>query len=140
MLINRKFFSFGLLFFFFLTISACQDKENNTPANSQPPQTEKTQNNNEKAEVKTSQTLNIEAENFEFNEKKYTVKAGEEVTLNFTSKEGSHGMDIPELDVSVKSSNTVKFTAKKPGEYPIVCNQFCGSGHGGMTATLVVKE
>ncbi|MCM3571127.1 cupredoxin domain-containing protein [Neobacillus mesonae] len=93
------------------------------------------------ANIKTNQNVDIVASNFKFNEDKYYVKARQEVTLKLTSKEGSHGVMIEGLNVSLNKPNgTVKFTPDKPGEYKIHCSVFCGSGHGEMTAALVVVE
>ncbi len=93
----------------------------------------------ETAKVETNQTIDLVAKNFEFNEDEFYVKAGEEVTLNLTSEEGTHGIAIIGLDVTVDQPNgTVKFTPEEPGEYPIACSIFCGAGHGDMTAKLIV--
>ena len=49
-----------------------------------------------------------------------------------------HGFDIKDLDVSVNEPGIVKFTPKEAGEYPIVCNIFCGADHEIMKSKLVV--
>ena len=36
--------------------------------------------------------------------------------------------------------STVRYTFKRPGEYRIICNQYCGLGHQNMFGTIVVKE
>lgn len=91
------------------------------------------------ANVQTNQTVNIVATNFKFNQDKWYVKAGEEVTVNLKSEEGIHGIKIEGLNVEIPTENgTVKFTPDKPGEYKIVCSIFCGAGHEDMIATLVV--
>lgn len=93
----------------------------------------------ETADITPNQTVDIVATNFKFNQEKFYVKAGEEVTVNLTSEEGGHGIAINGLDVSIDEPNgTVKFTPTEPGEYQIVCSIFCGEGHGDMIASLVV--
>lgn len=93
------------------------------------------------ANIQTNQNVDVVATNFTFNEDKFYVKAGEEVTLTLTSKEGAHGITIPDLDVAINEPNgTVTFTPEKPGEYPMACSVYCGAGHGDMSATLVVVE
>ncbi len=89
--------------------------------------------------VETDQTVDIVATNFKFNQDKFYVKAGEEVTVNLTSEEGVHGVFIEGVKAEIKEKDgTVKFTPDKAGEYKIYCSVFCGEGHGDMTATLVV--
>jgi len=88
----------------------------------------------------TTQNLKITATNFKFSKEDYYVKAGQEVTLTLTSKEGVHGLMIDGLDVNIKApGGTAKFTPKKAGDYQIHCNTYCGEGHGNMTATLHVE-
>ncbi|MFJ7732832.1 hypothetical protein ACIQXF_13155 [Lysinibacillus sp. NPDC097231] len=94
--------------------------------------------------VETNQNVNVIGKNFEFHgpkgEKNFFVKAGEEVTLTLKSEEGAHGITVEGLDVSLDKDGTVKFTAEKAGEYNMMCNVFCGAGHGDMTAKLVVVQ
>ena len=90
-------------------------------------------------DVETNQVVDIIATNFAFNQDKWYVKAGEEVTVNLKSEEGIHGIAIEGLNVEIKESEgTIKFTPEKPGEYKIYCNIFCGAGHEDMVSTLVV--
>lgn len=93
--------------------------------------------------VKTNQTIDLIAKNFTFTnaagEDTFYVKAGEKVTINLKTDEGAHGFDIEGLDASIKESNgTVTFTPSEAGEFPIICNLFCGAGHEAMKSTLVV--
>jgi heme/copper-type cytochrome/quinol oxidase subunit 2 len=105
------------------------------------PEEKKEEPKTDETAVKTNQNVDIIATDFKFNEKKYFVKAGEEATLKLTSKEGTHGIMVEGLNVSINKPNgTVKFTPKEAGEYKILCSVFCGAGHGDMTATLVVVE
>jgi cytochrome c oxidase subunit 2 len=83
--------------------------------------------------------LNIEATNFQFNEEKFVVKSGEEVMINFTSKEGVHGLAIDDFNINISDEGKATFTPDKPGEYLIYCSIPCGSGHADMKATLVVE-
>jgi heme/copper-type cytochrome/quinol oxidase subunit 2 len=95
----------------------------------------------ETAKAQPNQNVEIIATDFEFDKKEYVVKAGEEITVTLTSEKGSHGIDIQGMNKTIKAPNgKVTFTPDKPGEYPIVCNVFCGAGHGEMTAKLIVVE
>jgi plastocyanin len=94
--------------------------------------------------VETNQTINLVAKNFSFEgengETTFYVKAGEEVTLNLTNDEGMHGIIINGLDVQLDGEGTVTFTPTEAGEYDLFCSIFCGTGHGDMTASVVVVD
>lgn len=96
------------------------------------------------ANVETNQTINLIAKNFSFDgengEDTFYVQAGEEVTLNLTNEDGIHGIMINELDVRLDEEGTVTFTPEEAGEYAILCSVYCGTGHGDMTASVVVVE
>ena len=86
--------------------------------------------------------IEIVASKFTYEPSTIQVTAGESVRLVIRSKEGTHGFSIPKLHVDVRLAKsgepvTVEFTAPPPGHYPIACSEFCGSGHGQMTAALV---
>ena len=73
------------------------------------------------------------------------VQAGEPVQLLLKSRDVTHGIMIPEVDVSMAIApgdrNPLTFTApEEPGEYPIFCSVFCGADHGSMKGTLVVIQ
>ncbi len=82
--------------------------------------------------------LNIDATNFKFDQEEYRVNAGDTVNLSLTSSEGIHGILVKGLDITLKDGETTSFVAK-PGEYEIICNIMCGSGHSEMISTLVVE-
>ena len=84
-----------------------------------------------------------EAFRFGFSPDPLVVTAGERVRLRVKSRDVEHGMMIPEIDFSstmpVGDAKDVEFIAPaSPGEYPVFCNVFCGTGHGSMKGTLVV--
>lgn len=93
----------------------------------------------EEQSVESNNQLNIKATNFTFDKNEYVVKAGDEVTIKFTSTEGYHSMAIDDFDVHIQGSGEASFTPKKPGRYKIYCNVYCGSGHEQMISTLVVQ-
>ena len=90
-------------------------------------------------EVETSNHLKVSASNFEYDEKEYVVKAGEEVTISLSSVDGYHGLSIDEFGVNIQGQGKATFIPDKPGKYKIHCNVYCGHGHEQMTATLVVR-
>lgn len=105
---------------------------------------EPTSEGEDQAAVETNQKVDIIGKNFEFHgpngEQTFYVKAGEEVTLSLKSDEGLHGITVEGLDVKLDKDGTTKFTPEKAGEFNMVCNVFCGAGHGDMTAKLVVVQ
>lgn len=102
-------------------------------------QTETEKSNQDGSETEGSNNLSIKATNYVFDQDEYVVKAGEKITINFTSEEGYHGLAIDEFDVSIQGNGEATFVPDKPGTYKIHCNVFCGIGHNEMTATLVVQ-
>ena len=90
-------------------------------------------------DLETNNHLKISASNFEYDEKEYVVKAGEEVTISLSSVDGYHGLSIDEFGVNIQGQGKATFTPDKPGKYKIHCNVYCGHGHEQMTATLVVR-
>lgn len=87
-----------------------------------------------------------------FDKPEIRIKAGEPVTVRLTSLDNQHHTDgggqhqwaIDELGVSVVaqplSSNTVTFTAEKPGEYTFYCDICCGGrANPSMTGKLIVE-
>jgi cytochrome c oxidase subunit II len=94
------------------------------------------------ATASAAHEIEIVASKFQYEPSIIQVSAGEPVRLVIRSREGTHGFSIPKLHIDVRLAKTgdpvtVEFTAPPPGRYPIACSEFCGSGHGQMTAALV---
>ncbi len=90
-------------------------------------------------EATSNSNLDITATNFEFDQQEYTVQSGEEVTVNLTNEEGSHGLAIDEFDVNIEGEGEATFTPDEAGEYTIYCSVPCGEGHDDMKSTLIVE-
>lgn len=88
--------------------------------------------------MEVTNEVNIVATDFEFNQDKFVVQSGEEVTITLTNEEGHHGIAINELGVKIEGDGEAVIIPEDPGEYEIYCNIFCGEGHAEMVATLVV--
>jgi cytochrome c oxidase subunit 2 len=71
------------------------------------------------------------------------VPAHHPVTFRLTSMDVTHGFEIAKTNVNTMvvpgyvSQLTYTFTT--PGEYLIVCNEFCGVGHHTMSGKIVVE-
>ncbi len=70
------------------------------------------------------------------------VPAGSTVTFHVTSTDVIHGFQIVGTNVNTMAVPgqvaTVTVEFDEPGEYGIVCNEYCGGGHHGMEGTIVV--
>ena len=88
-------------------------------------------------------TVVIVAMMFAFEPSALRVPAGRPVTFRLTSADVTHGFQI----VSTNGNTMVvpgyisQFTTvfREPGEYLIVCNEYCGLGHHLMSAKLIVE-
>jgi cytochrome c oxidase subunit II len=69
------------------------------------------------------------------------VPAGRPVKLVMTSRDVIHSFFVPEFrvkqDVVPGRYTTLWFEAVAPGTYPILCTQYCGTGHSTMRAEVV---
>ncbi len=72
------------------------------------------------------------------------VPPGTPVTFRLTSPDVIHGFQIAGTNgnTMIVPGYVSQFTTvfDTPGEYLIVCNEYCGLGHHGMYATLIVEE
>ncbi|WP_276253645.1 cytochrome c oxidase subunit II [Halomontanus rarus] len=72
------------------------------------------------------------------------IPADENVTIWLTSDDVVHSLFVPELGVKQDAIpgryTRVRTVAYDPGEYDVRCTEFCGTGHAGMTGTVVVLE
>jgi heme/copper-type cytochrome/quinol oxidase subunit 2 len=86
--------------------------------------------------------VKVTAQRYKFTPNPIVVKSGEKVRVELTSLDTTHGFKLSEYDINVKiepgKTSTATFTAGNPGEYSIACSVYCGVGHFGMKATLVV--
>lgn len=89
-------------------------------------------------------TVHVLAFTFGFQPNPIEVPRGAELILRLTSADVIHGFYIEGTNVNVEvlpgEVTTVRYTFKKPGEYRIICNQYCGLGHQAMFGRIVVKE
>jgi cytochrome c oxidase subunit II len=89
-------------------------------------------------------TIAITAKRFEFTPKEVHLKKGETVTLALSSEDVTHGLLCRGLkvdaDIPKGKATEVVVTPQKAGEFPAICNHFCGGGHAGMKMKFVVEE
>ncbi len=87
--------------------------------------------------------VEITARRFAFAPAEVTLKAGEPVVLRVRSEDVTHGFFQRALgmDATLEPGKSVDLpvTPTKPGRYTVICDHFCGSGHGNMKMTIVVE-
>lgn len=80
---------------------------------------------------------------FSFMPNQIEIPAGSEVTFTMTSKDVVHGFQIAGTNANamVMPGHIQKITETfdEPGEYLILCNEYCGTGHQMMSATITAK-
>ena len=80
---------------------------------------------------------------FSFQPAEIRVPAGRPVTFRMTSSDVVHGFQIVGTNgnTMVVPGYVSQFTTvfRNPGEYLIVCNEYCGLSHHLMSAKLIVE-
>ena len=81
---------------------------------------------------------------FAFEPNALRVPVNKPVTFRITSADVTHGFQIVGTNgnTMVVPGYVSQFTTvfRRPGEYLIVCNEYCGLSHHLMAATLIVEE
>ena len=85
----------------------------------------------------------VVVQRFAFEPARIEVTEGERIRLVVTSADGVHGLEIKKFKVNKKVPRggdkiTIDFVASAPGEFSILCSEYCGNGHEEMKGTLVV--
>jgi len=87
-------------------------------------------------------TFRIEARQFAYSPSELKVNAGDKVIIQLVSTDVVHGLYVDGYDVSVKAdpgqTQTLTFTADKPGSFRFRCNVTCGAMHPFMIGKLTV--
>jgi cytochrome c oxidase subunit 2 len=92
----------------------------------------------------TGATVVAVAMMFAFNPSVIRVPAGKPVTFRMTSADVTHGFLVvgTNANTMLVPGYVSQFTTvfRQPGEYLIVCHEYCGLGHHLMSAKLIVEE
>lgn len=85
----------------------------------------------------------VVAKMWEFDPGEIRVPKGSVVDFYVVSADVAHGFYIPGTNVNLMALpaavNYAQARFDRPGTYPIVCHEFCGLGHQGMTGSVVVE-
>jgi len=88
--------------------------------------------------------IEVVAKKFAFEPARIEVIEGERIRLVVTSADGVHGIGIKKFRVEKSvprggAAVTIDFVASAAGEFPVLCSEYCGSGHEEMKGMLVVN-
>ena len=87
--------------------------------------------------------LILHAYNWDFVPAEVRIPRGSELTIRAWSQQDFHGVAITGTDVVLSLEKNKEATAVhtfvEPGEYLMVCSEFCGAGHVSMVAKIIVE-
>jgi cytochrome c oxidase subunit II len=88
--------------------------------------------------------IEIKARKFQFSPSEITLKKGEPVILRLTSEDRAHGFLLKPLkidtDITPGKATDIAVTPTAAGQYIVICDHYCGTGHGNMKMKLTVVE
>jgi len=88
--------------------------------------------------------IEITAKRFEFTPSEITLKRGEPVILRMTSTDRVHGfMSKPfKIDTDIRPDKTtdIAVTPATAGNFTIICDHYCGTGHSNMKMKVTVVQ
>lgn len=86
---------------------------------------------------------NVVARIFIFQPGNMTIPVGATVHFRVTSPDVVHGLFIPGTNVNIMAIpghiTEYTYTFKKPGEYLVLCHEYCGTGHQNMMGKVTVQ-
>ena len=88
--------------------------------------------------------IEISAKKYEFSPSQITLKKGEPVILRLMSADRIHGfMSRPlkiDTDITPGKAADVAVTPATAGNFTVICDHYCGTGHGNMKMKVAVVE
>ena len=86
----------------------------------------------------------ISAKKFQFTPNEITIKKGEPVILRMTSTDRVHGfMSKPfkiDTDIPPDKTTDIAVTPATAGNFTIICDHYCGTGHSNMKMKVTVVQ
>lgn len=80
---------------------------------------------------------------FGYKPEKMEVPVGATVNFQITSSDVVHGFQIPGTNINMMvvpgEVNHLSYKFTEPGEYLVLCNEYCGAAHEFMSTTIIVK-
>ena len=88
--------------------------------------------------------IEITAKRFQFTPSEITLKRGEPVILRLTSTDRVHGFmsRLFKIDTDILPDKTtdIAVTPATAGNFTIICDHYCGTGHGNMKIKVAVVQ
>ncbi len=95
------------------------------------------------AQAEPPAVVAITAHRFEFSPAEVTLERGQPVVLRLTSLDVTHGFYSKQLGIDEIIEHgkvlEVPLTPAEAGRFTVICDHFCGAGHGNMKMVIVVK-
>lgn len=86
--------------------------------------------------------VTLVAARYGFYPREIRIPSGQPVTFRIASADVLHGVHVPMTNMGTMVVpgyvSTVTTTFPKPGEYPMLCNEYCGMGHDHMWSKVTV--
>lgn len=140
---QKLFFLMTTIIMAAMVLTACGTKNNNptTPIAPTTPSISIAPSASVAPVVETGKTeeVTVTAKNFAFDKTVIHVKKGDKIKLTLVNGSGYHGLDIPDLGISLKQPGTAEFIADKVGEFKYICSVMCGTGHDVMVGKLIIE-
>jgi cytochrome c oxidase subunit II len=93
--------------------------------------------------AQTERVVKITARKFSYEPNEIELKRGVPVVLELTSKDVTHGFNLPDLGIraDLEPGETVRLrlVPEKAGSFEFYCDNFCGLDHENMSATIKVE-
>ncbi len=84
----------------------------------------------------------VVARQFLYDPSTITLPAGATVDIFVTSPDVQHGFKVTDTNLNMQivpgQISKLSFTFETPGDYPIICHEYCGLGHAAMFGTVRV--
>ena len=94
--------------------------------------------------TRATKVIEISAKKFEFTPSQITLKKGEPVILRLHSSDRVHGFMSKLLkidtDIPNDAAEDIALTPDSAGDFTVICDHYCGTGHGGMKMKITVVE
>lgn len=98
------------------------------------------------AQVTDANVVHAEASQWQWEMSRNRFQAGETVEFRVTSKDVNHGFGIYDASMTMLAqvqampgyTNKLQYTFDQPGEYKIMCMEYCGVAHHSMITTINV--
>lgn len=90
-----------------------------------------------------TRVVEITAKRFAFAPAEIRLKKGEPVTLRLKTLDVRHGLFSRKLGIDAEFSpdapRDLTITPQETGTFVVICDRFCGSGHGSMKIAVTVE-